>query len=372
MLGRGGHVRRIERTIGSQQELSKGRPNNATRYLTSAKCPPTILPREGDVIMQSVTTKAVNVATVPQLSPFRYPGGKTWLIPWIRTWLKSLGAPIQCLVEPFAGGGAVSLASVYEGLANQAILIELDEEIGVVWRALLGGKARKLAQRVESFSCTHAEVERLLASSPRSIEGRALKTLVINRTRYGGILAPGAALVKQGENGRGISSRWYPQTLKKRILAVARYQDRLRFVQGDGMAFMRESLHMKNTAFYIDPPYTVAGRRLYKYSDIDHDQLFQVVSRLESDFLMTYDDASEIRALALKHRLEVEEIPMRSTKHELKQELLIGRDLSWARQGLAPHLGDDPLFKVTQANGASRSQTFNGSLKGGEVHVLQG
>src|ERR1700674_1531455 len=32
-------------------------------------------------------TEPVNVASVPQRSPFRYPGGKTWLIPYIRSWL---------------------------------------------------------------------------------------------------------------------------------------------------------------------------------------------------------------------------------------------------------------------------------------------
>jgi DNA adenine methylase len=28
--------------------------------------------------------KIVNVASVPQRSPFRYPGGKTWLVPIVR------------------------------------------------------------------------------------------------------------------------------------------------------------------------------------------------------------------------------------------------------------------------------------------------
>ena len=32
----------------------------------------------------------VNVASVPQRSPFRYPGGKTWLVPRLRRWLSSL------------------------------------------------------------------------------------------------------------------------------------------------------------------------------------------------------------------------------------------------------------------------------------------
>ena len=58
---------------------------------------------------------AVNVATVPQRSPLRYPGGKTWLVPHIRAWLKAMDTP-RLLVEPFAGGGITSLTAVMEDL----------------------------------------------------------------------------------------------------------------------------------------------------------------------------------------------------------------------------------------------------------------
>ena len=40
---------------------------------------------DGDAPFSSIP--AVNVAEVPQRSPLRYPGGKTWLIPHIRAWL---------------------------------------------------------------------------------------------------------------------------------------------------------------------------------------------------------------------------------------------------------------------------------------------
>src|SRR5205809_2769235 len=55
-------------------------------------------------------TKPFNVASVTQLSPFRYPGGKTWLIPYIRAWLLSKAPKATRFVEPFAGGAIVSLS----------------------------------------------------------------------------------------------------------------------------------------------------------------------------------------------------------------------------------------------------------------------
>ena len=44
--------------------------------------------------------KPVNVASVPQRSPFRYPGGKTWFVPVFRDWIESFDVKPQILVEP--------------------------------------------------------------------------------------------------------------------------------------------------------------------------------------------------------------------------------------------------------------------------------
>lgn len=55
----------------------------------------------------TLPTEIVNVASVPQRSPFRYPGGKTWLVPLIRQWLISLPKRPAELIEPFAGGAIV-------------------------------------------------------------------------------------------------------------------------------------------------------------------------------------------------------------------------------------------------------------------------
>src|SRR5271157_5777323 len=69
-------------------------------------------------------TRIINVASVPQRSPFRYPGGKTWLVPYARRWLRSQSRPVGQLVEPFAGGGIVGLTAAFERLAKRVTLIE--------------------------------------------------------------------------------------------------------------------------------------------------------------------------------------------------------------------------------------------------------
>ena len=55
--------------------------------------------------------KPVNVASVPQRSPFRYPGGKTWFVPTFRKWIRALDNKPELLVEPFTGGGIISPVS---------------------------------------------------------------------------------------------------------------------------------------------------------------------------------------------------------------------------------------------------------------------
>ncbi len=76
--------------------------------------------------------KIVNVASVPQRSPFRYPGGKTWLVPHIRQWLASRKSPPNDFIEPFAGGGIVSLTVAAENLADHVTMVELDEQVAAV------------------------------------------------------------------------------------------------------------------------------------------------------------------------------------------------------------------------------------------------
>jgi DNA adenine methylase len=156
-----------------------------------------------------------------------------------------------------------------------------------------------------------------------------------NRVNRGDILAPGAGLVKYGEDGKGLKSRWYPETLKKRIQDSATIRACITFIEGDGLEVLRQKAHCTDAVFFIDPPYTAAGKkagsRLYTYSDLDHEELFRIADTLRGDFLMTYDDAEGVRELARWHGFAMRVVAMKNTHHAKMTELLIGRKLDWMR-----------------------------------------
>jgi DNA adenine methylase len=251
-------------------------------------------------------------------------------VPHVRRWLKSVARPRE-FAEPFAGGGIVGLSVLFDGFADALTLVELDEEVGAVWQVILNGCAAELCDRIMSFVPTRKSAIGILARSPRTLLDRAFATILKNRLQRGGIIAPGASLMREGENGNGIRSRWYPETLKKRILAIHGESDRISFLAGDGIEFIRNNAHRRDMAFLIDPPYTVAARRLYTHSVIDHAKLFEATANVRGNFLMTYDDTQEIRDLAQRHGYDTETVPMKSTHHLLMKELLIARNLDWCR-----------------------------------------
>jgi len=278
--------------------------------------------------------KIVNVASVPQRSPFRYPGGKTWLVPIVRRWLKT--RKVKELIEPFAGGGIISLTAAFEELADHVTMVEFDDQVAAVWETIFNGGNQRLAERIVQFEMTAENVRAVLSKTDMSREELAFQTILRNRVNHGGILAPGSGLLKHGENGKGLKSRWYADTLYKRIVNITYIKDTIRFIHGDGMAVLQETRTSQDTVFFIDPPYTAAGKkagkRLYAHSELDHDLLFEIAASLDGDFLMTYDNARGVEDLARKHNFDMQTVGMKNTHHAEMTELLISRDLDWIRR----------------------------------------
>src|SRR3989338_612425 len=271
--------------------------------------------------------KPVNVASVPQRSPFRYPGGKTWFVPTFRDWLNNLYPKPEILVEPFAGGGIISLTALFEDFVSSAVMVEIDEDIAAVWQTVVDKQSEWLAKRILDFHLTKESAVHEISKTNVDTKEKAFQTILRNRTLHGGILAEGAGFLKHGENGKGIHSRWYPETLARRFNNLKDIANRITFRQEDGLEVIKEYSNRRDVIFFIDPPYTAggkkAGKRLYRYFNLDHEQLFDTCENIRGDFIMTYDNALEVRELAKRHGFQIKPIAMKNTHNAEMTELVI-------------------------------------------------
>jgi DNA adenine methylase len=120
----------------------------------------------------------VNVASVHKLSPFRYPGGKTWLIPQIHKWIRSLRFTPKKFIEPFAGGRIVSLTAANEDMADHIIMVEIDDEIASVWKTVFYGDIDWLIHQIISFDMSTDNVNTILSANYSTNEEKAFRTII--------------------------------------------------------------------------------------------------------------------------------------------------------------------------------------------------
>ena len=95
------------------------------------------------------------------------------------------------------------MTAVMEGLVKRCIMIELDRDVAAFWHTALR-QGDELIRRVQAFAPTRSNVQVLTNVAPRDIAEHGFRTLVLNRTRRSGILAPGASLSRGACNIKGV------------------------------------------------------------------------------------------------------------------------------------------------------------------------
>jgi site-specific DNA-adenine methylase len=77
----------------------------------------------------------------------------------------SLPSQPKVLVEPFAGGGIISLTAAFEHLADSVVMVELDDQIAAVWQTILAGDAQWLAKRIMNFDLSPESAQEIFLIS---------------------------------------------------------------------------------------------------------------------------------------------------------------------------------------------------------------
>ncbi len=231
---------------------------------------------------------------------FRYPGGKSRMIPVLRPYLAELAKDETKYAEPFVGGGSVALEIARHNPKIKLLLNDKDELVASVWQIICGTK-----QGVETL-CRKLDVQPTVTMYRRIKEthcqdtiGKAFKGLFLNRTSFNGMIhnsSPMGGVNQAGEYP--IDSQYKPAVLAR---LLDEYHDLLKgrttVSCDDATNFVRRH---KDCPMFVDPPYFPDAKENKLYgiymTKAEHEQLADRLAEVRK-CVVTYNYSEAIRVL---------------------------------------------------------------------------
>lgn len=241
------------------------------------------------------------------LSPLRYPGGKAALAGLFADLLGKLGLRDGTYVEPYAGGAGAGIALLRQGLVDRLVINDIDPAVHAFWRCVVDHND-ELVDRLNSTPLTVEEWRRQRAIYRAGAVSATLDLgfafFYLNRTNRSGVLNAGVIGGQDQSGTYKIDARFNRETLTSRLRALGALADRIEVLDLDGRTVIRRYANDSRTFMYIDPPYVVAGSRLYlnAFEHRDHQALAATVTGVtDAHWLLTYDTAPVIERLYAGH-----------------------------------------------------------------------
>lgn len=269
------------------------------------------------------------VKPVEHLSPFRYPGGKTFLAGYLANAISALPAPQGATyVEPFCGGAGAALALLGQRKIIQVHLNDKDIRIYSAWRAILKENKRFLtALRDTPVTLdTWMRCRSILTDYDDDYSfDLGFATFFINRTSRAGIIQASGPIGGYDQKGAWkIDARYYKKTIERRIERIGTLAKQIKITNRDGLDFLKwcsKHLDRKSTLYFVDPPYVQAGSRLY-YNDMNDKLHHELAHFLKSGnckhWILTYDDDVLIRKLY--YGIQIKHLPVNYSLRKIRKE----------------------------------------------------
>jgi DNA adenine methylase len=265
------------------------------------------------------------------VSPLRYPGGKTCLVPLFEKVIEDNSLSDITYIEPYAGGAGAALALLYSGKVGKIVINDLDSAIHAFWSASTKSSSAFIA-KLKSTPVNVREWRKQRAiyqdKDAKTFE-RGFATFYLNRTNVSGIMGGGPIGGLNQEGKWKIDARFNKKTLIKRLEQLALHADRILVTNEDGVTLIKRYLGAKNAFIYLDPPYFEKGSSLYmnSYEGSDHSKLSDVLNENPDSFwLLTYDNKRQIKSLYPDRRIVNFTLDYRAYQARIGKEVLILSD----------------------------------------------
>lgn len=263
-------------------------------------------------------------------SPLRYPGGKSCLKPLISRLIKDNRLERCHYVEPYAGGCGLALALLFEGFVSDIHINDIDPSVWCFWHSVLEHNA-ELIEKIRTTEVNVSEWRRQreiqLAEDRSNPVTLGFAAFFLNRTNRSGIVKGAGVIGGLEQKGNyKIDCRFNKDELIRRIKRINKYRSRIHLTNQDAIDFMSESESLPaKSLLCIDPPYFNKGSSLYTsfYNPEDHAKVADAVLGLKHPWVVTYDDADQIRGLYKGRRQFIFDINYSLQTKRVGTELLI-------------------------------------------------
>jgi DNA adenine methylase len=244
------------------------------------------------------------------LSPLRYPGGKTNLYHFL-SYIIRKNHPIEYYIEPFAGGAGAALSLLINRDVKNIILNDSDEFIYKFWFSVIN-KNRSFQRKVVNTPVSLEEYKKykLIYHNHKkrsSISDLSLgfAAFYLNRCNRSGILKAGPIGGYDQKGKWKIDARFNKTDLLKRFEHINDFREQITVYNYDAIYFLKNiikkiEIDSKKTLVYLDPPYYKQGIELYSkfYKHDEHIALRDFLkNELKIKWILSYDDVPEIHSI---------------------------------------------------------------------------
>ncbi len=239
------------------------------------------------------------------LSPLRYPGGKTCLVPFLTQVLELNELGESEFVEPYAGSAAAAVHLLLGEYVDSIRINDRDPRIYAFWHSLLY-RTSEFCDMIYSEPVTIANWRKQREIYRAHRRYGALKvgfaTLFLNRCNRSGIITTGGPIGGYAQKGKWtLDVRFNREELANRVYAISEFSDRIKISNKDGLAFLSSVERTKQRKLvFLDPPYVEKADRLYDsdFDDAKHRRLSRhLLETATYPWVLTYDNAKLIRQL---------------------------------------------------------------------------
>lgn len=273
-------------------------------------------------------------------SLLRYPGSKARFVKFISGSISLNGLRGCVFVEPFCGGASASIALLESGYVDYIAINDADPLIANLWKTVFSEvDSAWLAEQIMTVPLTIEEWRRQKVLVPTTARESALKCLYLNRTSFNGIIHKSGPIGGWGQIKRTVAARFNRERLATRVKELSLLRDRVLNVgNSDWTTFCHQILREEKSFFYFDPPYYHKAEQLYGYyfDRAVHTQLRDYLISMNANWMLSYDDSPEVRALYQGHSLEARIIDSTYSTHPMGGASHVGREVLYSNLSRLP------------------------------------